>query len=123
MWAGQLGDGRAITLGEILNSNSERWELQLKGAGKTPYSRFADGLAVLRSSIREFLCSEAMHHLGIPTSRALCLVTTGNLVTRDMFYEYACPTFTNACFLMCISVYAIVRMSLAFLWFIFWYES
>ncbi|KOM36594.1 hypothetical protein LR48_Vigan02g274400 [Vigna angularis] len=87
MWAGQLGDGRAITLGEILNSKSERWELQLKGAGKTPYSRFADGLAVLRSSVREFLCSEAMHHLGIPTTRALCLVTTGKLVTRDMFYD------------------------------------
>lgn len=87
MWAGQLGDGRAITLGEILNSNSQRWELQLKGAGKTPYSRFADGLAVLRSSIREFLCSEAMHHLGIPTTRALCLVNTGKLVTRDMFYD------------------------------------
>ncbi|KAJ9139731.1 hypothetical protein P3X46_030438 [Hevea brasiliensis] len=87
MWAGQLGDGRAITLGEIINSKSERWELQLKGAGKTPYSRFADGLAVLRSSIREFLCSEAMHHLGIPTTRALCLVTTGKYVTRDMFYD------------------------------------
>ncbi|GAU12066.1 hypothetical protein TSUD_00320, partial [Trifolium subterraneum] len=87
MWAGQLGDGRAITLGEILNSKSQRWELQLKGAGKTPYSRFADGLAVLRSSIREFLCSEAMHHLGIPTTRALCLVNTGKLVTRDMFYD------------------------------------
>ncbi|KAJ7979053.1 hypothetical protein O6P43_002494 [Quillaja saponaria] len=86
-WAGQLGDGRAITLGEILNSKSERWELQLKGAGKTPYSRFADGLAVLRSSIREFLCSEAMHSLGIPTTRALCLVTTGKMVTRDMFYD------------------------------------
>lgn len=88
MWAGQLGDGRAITLGELVNSKSERWELQLKGAGKTPYSRFADGLAVLRSSIREFLCSEAMHSLGIPTTRALCLVTTGKFVTRDMFYEY-----------------------------------
>ncbi|XP_059628843.1 uncharacterized protein LOC132271476 [Cornus florida] len=87
MWAGQLGDGRAITLGEILNSKSERWELQLKGAGKTPYSRFADGLAVLRSSIREFLCSEAIHSLGIPTTRALCLVTTGKYVTRDMFYD------------------------------------
>ncbi|XP_060196677.1 uncharacterized protein LOC132625995 [Lycium barbarum] len=86
-WAGQLGDGRAITLGEILNSKSERWELQLKGAGKTPYSRFADGLAVLRSSIREFLCSEAMHSLGIPTTRALCLVMTGKDVTRDMFYD------------------------------------
>ncbi|KAK9129023.1 hypothetical protein Syun_017820 [Stephania yunnanensis] len=87
MWAGQLGDGRAITLGEILNSRRERWELQLKGAGRTPYSRFADGLAVLRSSIREFLCSEAMHSLGIPTTRALCLVTTGKYVTRDMFYD------------------------------------
>lgn len=87
MWAGQLGDGRAITLGEIVNSKKERWELQLKGAGKTPYSRFADGLAVLRSSIREFLCSEAMHSLGIPTTRALCLVTTGKFVSRDMFYD------------------------------------
>nr|ATG70891.1 hypothetical protein [Juniperus drupacea] len=87
MWAGQLGDGRAITLGEILNNQGERWELQLKGAGKTPYSRFADGLAVLRSSIREFLCSEAMDALGIPTTRALCLVTTGKSVTRDMFYD------------------------------------
>lgn len=75
-------------LGEIVNSKKERWELQLKGAGKTPYSRFADGLAVLRSSIREFLCSEAMHSLGIPTTRALCLVTTGKFVVRDMFYEY-----------------------------------
>ncbi|KAK9154616.1 hypothetical protein Sjap_002096 [Stephania japonica] len=87
MWAGQLGDGRAITLGEVLNSRRQRWELQLKGAGRTPYSRFADGLAVLRSSIREFLCSEAMHSLGIPTTRALCLVTTGKFVTRDMFYD------------------------------------
>lgn len=86
-WARQLGDGRAITLGEILNSKLQRWELQLKGAGKTPYSRFADGLAVLRSSIREFLCSEAMHGLGIPTTRALCLVTTGKEVLRDMFYD------------------------------------
>ncbi|CAA7039883.1 unnamed protein product [Microthlaspi erraticum] len=87
MWAGQLGDGRAITLGEVLNSKGERWELQLKGAGRTPYSRFADGLAVLRSSIREFLCSESMHYLGIPTTRALCLLTTGKDVTRDMFYD------------------------------------
>ncbi|XP_074321366.1 uncharacterized protein LOC141657877 [Silene latifolia] len=87
MWAGQLGDGRAITLGEIVTSKKQRWELQLKGAGKTPYSRFADGLAVLRSSIREFLCSEAMHSLGIPSTRALCLVTTGKFVMRDMFYD------------------------------------
>ncbi|URE14127.1 G-type lectin S-receptor-like serine threonine-protein kinase, partial [Musa troglodytarum] len=83
-WAGQLGDGRAITLDEILNSRDERWELQLKGAGKTPYSRFADGLVVLHSSICEFLCSEAMNGLGIPTTRALCLVATGKFVTRDI---------------------------------------
>jgi serine/tyrosine/threonine adenylyltransferase len=86
-WAGQLGDGRAITLGEIINAAGERWELQLKGAGPTPYSRTADGRAVLRSSIREFLCSEAMHHLGVPTTRALCLVATGEEVERDMFYD------------------------------------
>jgi uncharacterized protein YdiU (UPF0061 family) len=86
-WAGQLGDGRAIALGEVINPRGERWELQLKGAGPTPYSRSADGRAVLRSSIREFLCSEAMHHLGIPTTRALSLVTTGEAVTRDMFYS------------------------------------
>lgn len=86
-WAGQLGDGRAITLGETINALGERWELQLKGAGPTPYSRTADGRAVLRSSIREFLCSEAMHHLGVPTTRALCLVATGEKVVRDMFYD------------------------------------
>ena len=86
-WAGQLGDGRAITLGEIVNDVGVRYELQLKGAGPTPYSRFADGRAVLRSSIREFLCSEAMHHLGVPTTRALSLVGTGDPVMRDMFYN------------------------------------
>jgi len=86
-WAGQLGDGRAISLGEAINAAGERWELQLKGAGPTPYSRHADGRAVLRSSIREFLCSEAMHHLGVPTTRALCLVATGEEVVRDMFYD------------------------------------
>lgn len=86
-WAGQLGDGRAITLGELINAAGERWELQLKGAGPTPYSRRADGRAVLRSSIREFLCSEAMHHLGVPTTRALSLVATGEAVVRDMFYD------------------------------------
>ena len=85
-WAHQLGDGRAITLGEVKLEN-EVLELQLKGAGKTPYSRFADGKAVLRSSIREFLCSEAMHHLGVPTTRALSLVTTGEMVTRDVMYD------------------------------------
>ena len=86
-WAGQLGDGRAITLGEAVLPDGQRRELQLKGAGPTPYSRTADGRAVLRSSIREFLCSEAMHHLGIPTTRALCLVATGEDVVRDMFYD------------------------------------
>ncbi|TDK21568.1 YdiU family protein [Luteimonas aestuarii] len=86
-WAGQLGDGRAITLGEAVTADGGRRELQLKGAGRTPYSRTADGRAVLRSSLREFLCSEAMHHLGIPTTRALSLVSTGEDVVRDMFYD------------------------------------
>ncbi|MGF1643931.1 MAG: YdiU family protein [Thiotrichales bacterium] len=86
-WAGQLGDGRAINLGELVNPRGEHYTLQLKGAGPTPYSRRADGLAVLRSSVREFLCSEAMHHLGVPTTRALSLVTTGEPVVRDMFYD------------------------------------
>lgn len=72
-WASQLGDGRAITLLELQAEGKERMELQLKGAGKTPYSRFADGNAVLRSSIREFLVSEHLHALGIPTTRALAL--------------------------------------------------
>ena len=86
-WAGQLGDGRAITLGEMIDTTGQRQELQLKGAGPTPYSRRADGRAVLRSSVREFLCSEAMFHLGIPTTRALSLVATGDTVVRDMFYD------------------------------------
>ena len=86
-WAGQLGDGRAIYLGEAIAQNGLRWELQLKGAGATPYSRNADGRAVLRSSVREFLCSEAMHHLGVPTTRALSLVGSGERVMRDMFYN------------------------------------
>jgi uncharacterized protein YdiU (UPF0061 family) len=86
-WAGQLGDGRAITLGEIKDTKGNPWELQLKGAGPTPYSRRADGRAVLRSSVREYLMSEAMFHLGVPTTRALSLVTTGDAVMRDMFYD------------------------------------
>lgn len=86
-WAGQLGDGRAINLGETVNARGQRWALQLKGAGPTPYARMADGFAVLRSSIREFLCSEAMHHLGVPTTRALSVITTGELVERDMLYD------------------------------------
>ncbi|HET20224.1 MAG TPA: YdiU family protein [Chromatiales bacterium] len=85
-WAGQLGDGRALVLGELINPEGERLSLQLKGAGITPYARTADGRAVLRSSLREFLCSEAMHHLGIPTTRALSLVATGEPVLRDMLY-------------------------------------
>ena len=85
-WAGQLGDGRAINLGE-LNTSLGYQTVQLKGAGMTPYSRHADGLAVLRSSLREYLCSEAMHYLGVPTTRALSLVLTGEQVERDMFYD------------------------------------
>ena len=86
-WAGQLGDGRAINLGEITDPQNKLWEIQLKGAGRTAYSRGADGRAVLRSSFREFIASEAMHHLGVPTTRALSLVDTGESVSRDMFYD------------------------------------
>ena len=86
-WAGQLGDGRAITLAELETPTGQTWELQLKGAGRTPYSRRADGRAVLRSSVREYLMSEAMHYLGVPTTRALSLVSTGDQVMRDMFYN------------------------------------
>jgi len=88
VWAGQLGDGRAMTLGELqvedtLTGAPELWDIQLKGAGTTPYSRFADGRAVLRSSIREYLCSEAMHSLGIATTRALCLIESKTPVYRE----------------------------------------
>ena len=86
-WAGQLGDGRAINLGEVKNKQGRRWAVQLKGAGPTPYSRNGDGRAVLRSSVREYLCSEAMHHLGVPTTRALSLISSGEKVVRDMFYD------------------------------------
>jgi len=86
-WAGQLGDGRAILAGEITNEAGEKNEIQWKGAGATPYSRHADGRAVLRSSVREYLMSEAMHHLGIPTTRALSLCFTGEDVVRDMMYS------------------------------------
>ena len=83
-WAGQLGDGRAILLGEVTSSSSPQGlELQLKGAGKTPYSRMGDGRAVLRSSIREYLCSEAMQGLGVPTTRALSLVTSPQPIYRE----------------------------------------
>lgn len=85
-WAGQLGDGRAINLAEV-EHDGLHWALQLKGAGETPYSRSADGLAVLRSSIREYLCSEAMFHLGVPTTRALSLMLSGDQVLRDVMYD------------------------------------
>lgn len=86
-WAGQLGDGRAHLLGEYTSRKGERWELQLKGSGKTPYSRSGDGRAVVRSSVREFLCSEAMHFLGVPTSRAASLIVSEEAVWRDQFYN------------------------------------
>ena len=86
-WAGQLGDGRAIALGEVIDRFGRHQTLQLKGPGPTPFSRTADGRAVLRSSVREFLCSEAMFHLGVPTTRALSLVLTGDDVVRDMLYD------------------------------------
>ena len=82
VWAGQLGDGRALLLGELESGNGS-FEIQLKGAGRTPYSRMGDGRAVLRSSIREFLCSEAMHGLGIPTTRALAVVGSDMLARRE----------------------------------------
>ncbi|WP_420106449.1 protein adenylyltransferase SelO [Herbaspirillum huttiense] len=84
VWAGQLGDGRAITLGDLPAADGQgRIELQLKGAGMTPYSRMGDGRAVLRSSIREFLCSEAMAALGIPTTRALTVIGSDQRVMRE----------------------------------------
>ncbi|XP_029313564.1 uncharacterized protein LOC115025444 isoform X2 [Cottoperca gobio] len=86
-WAGQLGDGRAHSLGQYTNRKGEVWELQLKGSGKTPYSRSGDGRAVIRSSVREFLCSEAMHFLGVPTSRAASLIVSDEPVIRDKFYN------------------------------------
>lgn len=86
-FAGQLGDGRAIVLGDLENQQHEAWELQLKGAGPTPYSRRADGRAVLRSSLREYVASEVMHRLGISSTRALSLIWTGDEIERDLFYD------------------------------------
>lgn len=88
----QLGDGRAILLGEIRNTVGEHWDVQLKGAGVTPYSRSGDGRAVLRSSIREYLCSEAMHGLDIPTSRALCIVGSDEEIYRETIESAAVVT-------------------------------
>jgi uncharacterized protein YdiU (UPF0061 family) len=79
----QLGDGRALLLGEVRNAQGEKWDLHLKGAGATAYARGFDGRAVLRSTIREYLCSEAMHALGIPTTRALCIVGSDEPVQRE----------------------------------------
>ncbi|MCP4598809.1 YdiU family protein [Neptuniibacter sp.] len=83
----ELGDGRGLLLGEVVNSQNQRWDLHLKGAGKTAFSRFGDGRAVLRSSIREYLISEAMYGLGIPTTRALALVGSEELAMRDGMME------------------------------------
>jgi len=91
VWAGQLGDGRAHLLGGLSNANGH-WEIQLKGAGRTPYSRGADGRAVLRSSVREFLCSEAMAGLGVPTTRALCIVGADIGVRREAIESAAVVT-------------------------------
>ena len=91
-WAGQLGDGRAILLGEVVGKDGQGCEVQFKGAGRTPYSRMGDGRAVLRSSIREFLCSEAMHGLGIPTSRALCITGSDAPIRRETLETAAVVT-------------------------------
>ena len=98
MWAGQLGDGRALLLGEIQTLQGPQ-EIQLKGAGSTPYSRMGDGRAVLRSSIREFLCSEAMYGLGIPTTRALCVTGSDALVRREEIETAAVVTRTAPSFI------------------------
>ena len=98
MWAGQLGDGRAILLGELQTPKGPQ-EIQLKGAGKTPYSRMGDGRAVLRSSIREFLCSEAMHGLGIATTRALCVTGSDAAVRREEIETAAVVTRTAPSFI------------------------
>ncbi len=97
VWAGQLGDGRALSLGE-LEHDGQRYELQLKGSGRTPYSRMGDGRAVLRSSIREFLCSEAMHHLGIPTTRALSVIGSDQPVRREEIETAAVVTRVSPSF-------------------------
>ena len=91
-WAGQLGDGRAILLGEVRTPAAGTQELQIKGSGLTPYSRMGDGRAVLRSSIREFLCSEAMHALGVPTTRALCVTGSDEPVRRERMETAAVVT-------------------------------
>jgi len=88
----QLGDGRALMLGEIDGKDGNTWEIQLKGAGLTPFSRMGDGRAVLRSTIREYLCSEAMAGLGIPTTRALCITASNDEVYREKIESAAVLT-------------------------------
>ncbi len=100
VWAGQLGDGRAILLGEVRTARGEPWELQIKGAGKTAFSRFADGRAVIRSTVREFLASEAMDALGVPTTRALAMSAGDDPVLRERVERAAtvirmAPTFVR----------------------------
>src|SRR5690554_3810120 len=97
VWAGQLGDGRAHLLGEIVTPEG-RFELQLKGAGRTPYSRMGDGRAVLRSSVREYLAGEAMAGLGIATTRALALVTSSDPVYRETIETAAIVTRVSPSF-------------------------
>lgn len=92
VWVPQLGDGRALTIAQVRSAGDALWDVQLKGAGRTPYSRFADGRAVLRSSIREYLCSEAMAALGVPTTRALALVATQEDVAREVYEPGAVVT-------------------------------
>jgi uncharacterized protein YdiU (UPF0061 family) len=99
VWAGQLGDGRAMLLGEVVGP-AGHWEIQWKGAGRTPYSRMGDGKAVLRSSIREYLASEAMHALGVPTTRALAITASDDPVVRETIETAAvvarmAPTFVR----------------------------
>ncbi len=106
-WAGQLGDGRAIALGEITDRHNKLWTLQLKGAGPTPYSRQGDGYAVLRSSVREYLCSEAIYHLGIPTTRSLTLSLTGEGIDRDIFYNGNIETEQGA--ILCRAAESFIR--------------
>ena len=101
VWAGQLGDGRAMLLGELTDTDGHIWEVQLKGAGQTPYSRRADGRAVLRSSIREYLCSEYMHALGIPTTRALALTASNDPIYREHTETAAVVTRVAPSFLRC----------------------
>lgn len=99
VWAGQLGDGRALLLGEVLSKTDRGLEIQLKGAGRTPYSRMGDGRAVLRSSIREFLASEAMHALRVPTTRALCVTGSDAPVRRETIETAAVVTRVASSFI------------------------